>query len=436
MNGLNISAVLKRFRETGFFHVFGGSVINKMVTFLTSVVMVRLLTAEEYGVFTYAWNIYSIIILLNGLGAASAVLQMCSERCGDEPYARQVCNYGSRFGLAFDIVIASALFVTGAWVPLQIDGAGALLRLLCILPLLNLLFDMTTSYLRSQKRNQDYAQLNMLNTAAVFCFSVVGALLFREKGLILGYYGAYTLTVFLGFKKKGVHLLSGEGLPEQANRRVFRSIAIVSMCNTGLSHLLYLLDIFVLGIVDPKETLLAGYRVATIIPSALTFIPMALITYVYPYFAEHKEDGAWCMKRYKQLLLGLGSANLLITVVLVGAAPFVIRIFFGETYAAVVPLFRLLVVNYCISGTFRISAGNILVTQRKLKFNLLIAILSGCVNIAADYLFITWWGVMGAAFATVLVVLITSVMNTTYLIYTLKRNLSKSSKIQQRKEGG
>ena len=105
----------------------------------------------------------------------------------------------------------------------------------------------------------------------------------------------------------------------------------------------------------------------------------------------------------------------------------VIRVFFGEAYAGVVPLFRLLAVNYCISGTFRIPAGNLLVTQRKLKFNLMTAILSGCVNIVADYLFITRWGAMGAAMATVLVVLITSVMNTGYLIYTFKKNAAAVS---------
>ena len=424
---MNIRAVLTRFRETGFFHVFGGSVINKIVAFLTGVVMVRLLTTEEYGVFTYAWNIYSITILLDGLGAASAVLQMCSERGSDGQYVRQICNYGARFGLTFDIVIGAALAILGTCIPLPIDGAGELLRLLCALPALRLLFDLTVSCLRAQKRNRDYAQLNTLNTVVIFVLSAAGALLFREKGLILGYYGAYMVTVFLAFKRKNVPLISREKLPEQGVRRTFRSIAMISMCNTGLSQLLYLLDIFVLGIVDPQETLLASYRVATIIPSALTFIPISLITYVYPYFAEHKEDGAWCMRRFKQLLLGLGATNLLITVVLAASAPLVIQVFFGEAYAGVVPLFRLLAVNYCISGTFRIPAGNLLVTQRKLKFNLMTAILSGCVNIAADYLFITRWGAMGAAMATVLVVLITSVMNTGYLIYTFKKNAAAVS---------
>lgn len=84
-------------------------------------------------------------------------------------------------------------------------------------------------------------------------------------------------------------------------------------------------------------------------------------------------------------------------------------------------IFRLLSVNFFVSGTFRILSGNLLVTQRKLKFNFLVAVVSSCVNVAANFLFINWWGAMGAALATVLVVLLTSVANTVYLVYTFKK---------------
>lgn len=416
-----IKSIISRLAKTGLFHVFGGSVINKIVTFLSSVVIVRILTKEEYGVFTYAWNIYNIIIVLNGLGAASAVLQMCSEKSGNELYARQVCNYGTRFGLVFDILIALAFLVIGTFVPLEIEGAGELLRLLCLLPVVRLVFDLMTSYLRAQKRNQDFAVLNTVNTVVVFAGSAVGAFLFREKGMVLGYYLAYALSVILGRFWKRVQLFSKEAALSKEDKRALRSIAIVSMCNTGLSQLMYQLDIFVLGIVDPQETVLATYRVATIIPSALPFIPIALITYIYPYFAEHRNDGAWCLKRYKQIVLGLGAVNFVISGVLYFFAPFIIRVFFGEEYMDALSIFRLLSVNFFVSGTFRILSGNLLVTQRKLKFNFLVAVVSSCVNVAANFLFINWWGAMGAALATVLVVLLTSVANTFYLVYTFKK---------------
>ena len=63
----------------------------------------------------------------------------------------------------------------------------------------------------------------------------------------------------------------------------------------------------------------------------------------------------------------------------------------------------------------------------KLKFNTIVAVLSGIVNVIADYFFIQFWGSIGAALATVLVVVFSSIMNTTYLIYTF-RNIGNDTK--------
>jgi len=145
------------------------------------------------------------------------------------------------------------------------------------------------------------------------------------------------------------------------------------------------------------------------------------MVYVYPYFAEHKDDRDWCLKRYKQILLGLGAFNLLISAVLCLGAPLIIRLIFGYEYLDCVPVFIVLSINYFISGTFRIVSGNLLVTQRRLKFNLLVAIVSSVTNIIADYFFIQWWGSMGAAFATVLVVVISSIMSTIRLVYSFMK---------------
>lgn len=411
---------IKQLFRTGFFHIFGSSTLNKIVTFLSSVVLVRILSKAEYGVFTYAWNIYSIVLLLNGFGMETGVLQLCSERSDDRLYRDSVTGYGLRFGLAADILLAVILLGIGLFAPLTVEGSGKLLILLSLLPMVQFLYSIITSRLRSEKRNQEYSRLTLFNTVAVFLLTAALAFLLRQAGMVLGYYVAYTCSILLAVKTGGFRMEPAPG-PEKAERKALLSIALVSMCNNGLSQLMYLLDVFVLGIVDPQETLLASYKVATLIPSALPFIPLSLIIYLYPYFAEHRNDRQWCLKRYKQILLGLGSFNALLSLGLFLLAPWIVRLLFGEVYLDSVPVFRLLSLNYFISGTFRILSGNLLVTQRKLKFNLLVALISGGANVVADLLFIRWWGSLGAALATVLVTLISSVLSTTYLIYTFRR---------------
>ncbi len=412
---------LSKLFKTGFFHIFGGSVVNKIIAFLSSVVLVRILSKTEYGTFTYAWNIYSILIIFSGMGIDYGFLQLASEHSGDVDYARKVSGYCTRFGLKFNLLLVVALLGIGLFAPLSIAGGRQLLCALCLLPMVQLLSNMTSTFLRTQKENKQYARLSVINTAMVFLFSATLAFVIREMGMVIGHYAAYIGTYLIGLVFFHVHLFNRDAVELGDEKKPLLKISFISMLNNGLSQLMYLLDVFVLGIVDPQETVLASYKVATMIPSALTFIPLSLVIYLYPYFAEHKEDGKWCIKRYKQILLGLGAFNLVLSVTLAVGAPLIVQILFGEQYLDAVPVFRLLAINYFFSGTFRVLSGNLLVTQRKLKFNLYVAIISSLTNAVADYLFIQWWGSMGAAFATVLVVLLTSILNTTYLIYTFRQ---------------
>lgn len=418
---------IKTLFKTGFFHIFGSSVINKIIAFMSSVVLVRILTKAEYGVFTYAWNIYSIILIFNGMGIESGVLQVSSEHSGDTEYGDRASNYGIRFGIKFDLFLGVIILLIGLFAPLKIEASREILCMLCILPMTQILFQMTTTYLRAQKRNQEFARLTVLNTALIFLVSAGCAFIFREKGLVFGYYAAYLSSFVVGLLIYHIRIFNNSMPLEGEERKGLLKIAVISMTNSGLSQLMYLLDVFVLGIVDPQETILASYKVATMIPSALAFIPLSLITYLYPYFAEHRGDGDWCLRRYKQILFGLGGLNLVISAVLFAGAPLIIRFLFGEQYLDAVSVFRILSVNYFFSGTFRILSGNLLVTQRKLKFNLFVAIVSSLTNVVADYFFIQWWGSIGAALATVLVVFVSSVLSTTYLVHTFRQNRKTAS---------
>ena len=413
---------IKTLFKTGFFHIFGSSVINKIIAFLSSVVLVRILTKAEYGIFTYAWNIYSIILIFNGMGIESGVLQVSSEHSGDIEFGDRASNYGIRFGVKFDLILVAVILFIGLFAPLKIEASREILCILCLLPMSQILFQMTTTYLRTQKRNQEFARLTVLNTVLIFVVSAGCAFVFCEKGLVFGYYVAYLCSFTVGLLVYHVRIFNDSKPLDGEETKGLLKIAAISMINSGLSQLMYLLDVFVLGIVDPQETLLASYKVATMIPSALAFIPLALITYLYPYFAEHRGDGDWCLKRYKQILLGLGGLNLVISGILFVGAPLIIRLLFGEQYLDAVPVFRILSVDYFFSGTFRILSGNLLVTQRKLKFNLFVAIVSSLTNVVADYFFIQWWGSIGAALATALVVFVSSTLSTIYLVHTFKQN--------------
>ena len=58
----------KNLLNRGFFHILGSTLTNKLIVFASNILIVRFLTQDEYGVFSYANSIYSIVLLFTGLG--------------------------------------------------------------------------------------------------------------------------------------------------------------------------------------------------------------------------------------------------------------------------------------------------------------------------------------------------------------------------------
>ena len=409
-----------KLKNTGFFHIFSSSVINKIIVFASGIILVRILSKPEYGVYTYANNILSICKLASGFGIVSAMLQVCSETDNIEK-RRVIYTYCSRFSLFFNSVLGIVILFISIIVPLPIAGSNRCLTLMCLIPLLHIIFDLQTTHFRTELKTKEYAYANTISTVLTFVFSCALSYLFGVNGLVLAQYVSLLLIILIiSFCFKNRVSFRRVELDSETKHSLF-SIGGVSMTNNGLSQIMYFLDIFVIGMVIKDETVVASYKIATTIPTALTFIPLSVIVYVYPYFARNKDNKTWLIEHYKKLTAIMGVVNVVIGGILFAFAPIIIRIIFGHQYLDAVSPFRVLSISYIFSGTFRIICGNLLVTQRKLKFNLIIAGASGALNTVLNVIFISAYGSIGAAIATIITVIVTSILNTWYLIRTFRR---------------
>ena len=429
MERKHFCSIAKKFKTTGLFDIFGSSIIVKVIGFLSSIILVRLVSKESYGIFSYAWNIYSIVMLMSGFGALYAVLQLGSEKPDDIVFKKNIYQYAWNNGAGINFFLGVVLLGIGLFLPLKISNAALLLCLMCFLPFVQYGSEYQTMYLRTERKNRQYGQANILNVGLVLIFSVIGAVAWEEKGFIFGRYVAYIALAIIGILAWRVPIAFKRVKLDKQSKKEFWYIALVSMINGGISQLLYLADVFVLGIVISDEIMIASYKVATTIPTALSFIPTALVTYIFPYFAKHKDDGKWCLKYYGIVTACMATLNGAIVLVLVFGAEFIIGFMFGTQYLDAVLPFRILAINYFFSGTFRAIAGNLLVTQRKLGFNTFVAFFSGIANIILDVVLIIKYNSVGAAYATLSVVLLSSFLNVGYLLYVYFKKSRKEGKV-------
>jgi O-antigen/teichoic acid export membrane protein len=420
----NIAAHIKNIKDRGFFHIFLADVINKSVSFFTVFALVRILSKQTYGEWSYALNVISIILLFQGMGSIPALLQYCSS-AQSTSQIHSYFKFGIRVGLVSNIVLAVITFCIACFIPLPVEGSNRILLYLSFLPLITIVFESILMYLRSTFQNKSFSLLSVMNTILFFFGSVIGGLLFNVIGVALGRYFAYSVCIggaIKSIRSEVRDIVKAKEL-EYTEKKGFLKFGIIAMLTNSISSMLYLIDIQLIGLFSKNAEIVASYQTATIIPFALNFIPLAIMTFSYPYFAKKGNNLSWVISSYHSLLKYLIPLNLAISGGLFILAPVIIPLIFGAQYTDSIVPFRILSLGYFIAGTFRIPAGNILASIKLIHINLFNSIICGILNIILDILLIPIYGATGAALTTVSIFVLSSIISN-YQFVRLAKNMN------------
>lgn len=407
--------------DTGFFYIMLSNILTTLFNFLSGIILVRIISKGEYGIYTYAYNLMSYFLMFSGLGLTSGTFQLCCENNQNKPKMYAVFRYGFSRGFIVNILMAGAIFVYSQIVDSSISRAQFYLSLLAFVPTAMLCFEFTGAYFRSDYRNKGYAALYILNAVLNCVISIAGAYKFGAVGIILANYLApITSILFIGLNTDLKQRWRGPALERKLRVDLWK-LSLVAMASNAISQLLYLIDISMIGTFIRQEEMIASYRIGVTIPTAMNFIPQAIITYIYPYFVNHIDDIVWTKKRVKKLLAGSCVFFGLIAAVLFCLADFIVPTVFGAQYYDAVPIFRMLSVSFFFQAAFRTIFGNLLCTQRKFTFNLIESIIAGIINIVGDYIFIQQFGVLGVALTTLIVMAFSGIVSGVYYWYSLNK---------------
>lgn len=419
---MRLRAQASKLLRAGFFHIFGASTLNKALTFLCGVFVVRILTKADYGVYSYAYNEFNMILLFNGLGATSALLQMGSED-PDPARVGALSRYGFKAGLAFDVALILGVLAFIALVPSSIPGSGVILALFLVFLVPQFLVEMQMTLLRVQFRNRAFSWATNINTVLIVGASLGGAVLLGSMGLVNGRNVAEVLCLVIICALFRVPSLRPDP-PDKVvlskdDRASFLKIAVVSAVNNGLGQLTYLIGTVSVGALLADAEAVATYQAATVIPTALNFVPVALMTFAYPYFARHHREPRWILSNFKRLLLGASLLAGGITALCLVLAPQIVTFVYGANYIEAVESFRILMLGFFVASTLRIICGNLLVSQRKLLFNTATSVATAAVLPLLNFFFIPALGIVGAAWAQVVVIAATGIANTVYFLHVI-----------------
>uniref|UniRef100_UPI0040575628 lipopolysaccharide biosynthesis protein n=1 Tax=Agathobacter sp. TaxID=2021311 RepID=UPI0040575628 len=405
----------------GLLQMFSANVLNKVIGMLGNMVITRMLTKPEYGIWSYVLNIYSYLGLISGFGLLSGAFQFGAENRGKEAEF-QYYKFCLKIGAIIDTVLVCIFMAMTCFADFSMLEATPYLRAVAPMVLVEYVLNILLTVLRCENRIKEYARILNMNTVLLVAGTCGGAY-FGIGGVVVGKYMAYgcsLIQVALKTKEEVKKICAAENIPWKQTGDLWH-YSLFTGTSSALNCLLYLLDISMVAALIGDPVVIAHYKVSTLIPNALSFIPSSVIVCILPNVVLNNKNIPWLRKNIKMAMAGLGMLNLIICAICILFAPYIIAVLSGKQYLDAVAPFRVLMVSYFLSGTFRSLCVNVLAALRCVNYGLFISIMSAISNIIFNYVFIKQYGAIGAAYVTLSVVIVASVLSFGYMLFKLRR---------------
>ncbi len=386
--------------------------IFRVVGYVAGLIVVNLLSKSDYGVWMYGLSFLEGLMLISGFGAAQGVAFFATRHKGT-PLVLPYVRYGFIMGTLINMGIVLIGFFLLWIIPFPISQGVAVARSLIwfIIP-----FGMYTSlqgYASTTDKEQEYPWIRVVYTAGILLFPALGVLLLGVTGLILSEYLLYVGIVVFASILLGRRFwrdLRGCDRLNDDRRVEFISYSRYQVGSIMVTDLFYALDTLLVGILTGSVFMVAEYSVATLIPIALTAVPLTILQLTAPYIQESREDLFRLKKFYIRIVILLIIINTLLGIYLFFVVAPNIPNLFGEEYQRAIPVFRMLLLTSFISGTVRIPALEILAVLGKEKEQLQNNLFTGGLHLLLSIPFILFWGTTGAASSTLITIVVGSIM--------------------------
>lgn len=411
--------IFVRLHRSGFVELVGANIANKIISALTIILITRFLGKYSYGVLGTALNAYSIFTIFSGFGMTAAIMVFCSEKIGEEEKGSYY-RYGFFTGIAANIFLAVCMLCYSVFGRLAIEETKIYIIILsALLPL-----DYITQYfliiLRTRRSFKRYAIMQNISTVTYLLSGSLGAYFGGIIGAIIGRYISCLAMTVLSMREIHPLIRDRSGLSRSKKCKLWE-YSIKNGFSAAFNQIYYLIDIAFVAYLLTSPELVASYKVAVMIPEAMSFIPSAIMVYFLPSIIEHNDDGGWLKTNVFRIMFYSGIFHAVLSILLVVFAPVIISLLWGSEYADSVECFRMMSVSYFFLATFRKPCTNILAGLKKINFNLFISVAAAAFNIAMDYVLIRKYSSFGAACATFLTIVFISCISLPYMIYSIRR---------------
>ena len=388
---------LSRFFSNKGHHVFFSFLIAKICGFLGSLVIIRLLPENEYGILSIVMSVCAIFLPFSGFGSNQILLRYGS--ISEKENKQNLSSYLFFKGIFNEIIlivifVGISLFYTPKYAIFIIIFLFFEIRIMGFY-----LSNHIQTYYSISGKNDIFAKVSNAINIGGFILLLVLTYLFKFYGYLL----AIALIPYLSLFWLKKEMFSAKRIVYDNKKEIWR-FGIFTAATSVISETLFSLDVMLLGFLM-NENAVANYKVAILLPSNITVLAISFMQSDYPLLSKNYQNKNFLksyIKNYYKIFIP-------ICILILGFFYFfkdlLLKVFFGTNYSDNSNLMMILLLGFTFGMLSRNLFGNLLPAVGKIEVNTWVSILSLIILSVTAYFLVNTFGILGMGISLSLVLI-------------------------------